>query len=585
MSETTKFRVLITDAIAQAGVDFLREAGAEVVESFDLSPTQLAERIVDFDALIVRSGTKVTSPIIEASERLRVIGRAGAGLDNIDVSTARAVGVEVRNCPGANSVAVAELAIGMIIGLARHIPQADASMKAGKWEKKALKGLGLQGRKLGIVGFGRIGREVASRAQALGMTVLVNQPRLTPELALEEKVQLRDLPDLLAEADFVTLHVPMRPENVGLIGAVELAMMKPSAYLINTARGGIVDEAALLAALNDGTIAGAAIDVYEEEPATHSALAKHPHVIATPHIAASTDQAQSNAALAIAAQVAEFIQSDAGNIAARLSLQMVPTELVIPHEATDAKRVARLAAALQEDGLLANPPVVAEKEGKFIVLDGATRTTAFRELKLPHVVVQVVDPNSEDVTLHTWHHVVSGDSVAGLLEALSSVEHLRLTEIPASAVHESERDERTVAVLALEDGRFMLAQSDGDSDAFDVLNAFVARYTDWGNVACTLTHEIEQLRGAYEGMVALVLFRPFQPDDALRAALSGRHLPQGITRFIVPGRVLRLNVPLEILRSTDSLPTKRRWLDELVKEKLNKQRIRYYHEPVILLED
>ena len=415
--------------------------------------------------------------------------------------------------------------------------------------------------------------------------MLVNQPRLTPELALEQNVHLRDLPDLLRESDFVTLHVPMRPENEGLIGADELALMKPGAFIINTARGGIVDEAALIEALDSGTIGGAAVDVYAEEPARDNALAKHPMVIATPHIAASTDQAQTNAALSIAEQVAEFIHEEAGGVASRLSLQMVPTEAVIPHEATDAKRVARLAAAIEEDGILANPPVVSERDGKFVVLDGATRTTAFREMGVPHLVVQIVDPQSSDVALHTWHHVVMGESVEALLAALERVPNLELEAVTPAELHEREREERTLAVLALEDGRRLLARASAGAEPLDVLNDFVARYTEWGNVSRTLSNEVEQLRGAFEGLVALVLFRPFQPEDALRAALSGKHLPQGITRFIVPGRVLRLNVPLEVLRSEDTLAAKRRWLDDLVRDKLSRQRIRYYHEPVILLED
>ncbi|MDQ4076549.1 MAG: ParB N-terminal domain-containing protein, partial [Chloroflexota bacterium] len=503
----------------------------------------------------------------------------------IDVSTARAMGVEVLNCPGANSVAVAEHTMALILALARHISKADGSMKAGKWEKKKLKGMGLSGRTLGIIGFGRIGREVSHRAQCMGMRVLVNQPRLTPELALEAKVLVRDLPDLLRESDIVSLHVPMRPENVGLIGRKELGLMQPTAYLINTARGGIVDEEALLEALESGEIAGAGIDVYEEEPAIDHPLAKHPKVVATPHIAASTDEAQINAAVSIAQQVTNYLAVE-GSVAATLSLQVVPIDQVIPHEATDPKRVARLAAAVEKDGLLVNPPVVAEHQERYVVLDGATRTAACKQLGLPHLVVQLTDPNSKDVSLHTWYHVVSGTSPDELLEELKLIPGLKLTEIPATDVHDALREREALASIALSDGRFFHVEvTSNEYNWLDVLNQMVERYTLWGKVSRTLTNDLDQLKSTYTDMVALVVFPQFQPEDALEAAVQGRTLPQGITRFIIPGRVLRLNVPLDILASDDTLAAKRRWLDQFIHDKLNRQRVRYYQEPVILLED
>ncbi len=534
MTQKARTRVLITDPLAEEGVARLREQH-EVDTRYGLSAAEVEALIPEYDALVVRSGTKVTSRIIEAGSRLKVIGRAGSGLDNIDVSTARAVGVEVLNCPGANSVAVAEHTMGLILALARHIPQADQSMKAGKWEKSRFKGKGLQGRTLGILGFGRIGREVAHRAQGLGMRILVNQPRLTPELALEANVLVRDLPDLLREADIVTLHVPMRAENRGLIGAAELALMKPSAFLINTARGGIVDEEALLEALNQGKLAGAGIDVFEQEPPTDTRLAQHPRVVATPHIAASTDEAQINAALSIAEQINQYLEAE-GSVAASLSLQMVPTELVIPHEATDPKRVMRLAAAIEEDGLLVNPPVVAEYEGKFIVLDGATRTTAFLQMGIPHLVVQLTDPFGKDVELHTWYHVVSGSDPDALLRELQQIPSLQLSALGAAEVHEALRGGNALATISLADGRVFRADLAGEgADRIDVLNHMVARYTLWGDVARTLTSDLEQLRTTYEEIAALIVFPQFQPEDALQAAIQGKTLPQGITRFIIPG--------------------------------------------------
>ena len=585
MSEQRRPRVLIADPIAEEGVELLRQYfDVDVREG--LTPEELEAIIPNYEALIVRSATRVTSRIIEAGRRLRVIGRAGTGLDNIDVSTARALGVEVLNCPGANSVAVAEHTIGLMLALARHIPAADHSMKAGRWEKKRFKGTSLDGKTLGIIGFGRIGRQVAKRAKALGMRVLVNQPRLTPELALEAGVTPVDLPDLLRESDFVSLHVPWRPENENLIDREELALMKPTAYLINTARGGIVNEEALLEALNEGRIAGAGIDVFKEEPALDHPLAKHPKVVATPHIGASTVEAQKNAAIEIAEKIIEFL-GGTGSVAETLSLQMVELSKVVPHEGVDPKRVERLARAIEADGRLANPPVVAAWQDKYIVLDGATRTTALKELGIPHIVVQVVDPNRADVALHTWYHVVSGPSAEAFLDTIQRVPGLVLEPVADKATAESAlRERQALAYLVLRDGRHLLARlADETSDALDVLNAMVEAYTDWGEVDRTLTTDMNTLTRTYPEAVALVIFPQFTPDEVLAIAGRGRRLPQGITRFVIPGRVLRLNVPLDVLRSDEPLPAKRRWLDQFVREKLERRRVRYYQEPVILLED
>lgn len=587
MSTAVKPRIIITDPLAQEGIDLLREH-FDVDLRYNLSPQELEQVIGGYSAIIVRSGTKVTARILDAGRQLQAVGRAGSGLDNIDVSAARDLGVKVLNCPGANSVAVAEHTMALILALARHLPRANQTMKEGQWAKKQLKGLGLSGRTLGIIGFGRIGREVAKRAQAFGMRIIVNQPRLTPELALEAGVSLYDLDDLLAESDFLTLHIPIRPENMGLISREQFKRMKSSAFLINTARGGIVDEEALLEALEEGEIAGAGIDVFLKEPATNSALARHPNVIASPHIAASTDEAQRNAAVAIAEQIIEHVDVKKG-VAATLSLEMVPTELVIPHESFDPKRAERLGKAIERDGLLVNPPIVAKKEGKYIILDGATRQTAFKQLGIPHIVVQVVDPYREDIALHTWYHLISGTSSAELRGELSQVPGLQLIEMPASTSIQSFLQEpTTLAYFALPDGNFWLAELNDDYDTGDslsVLNLMVHQYTVWGEVARTLMTDLDHLRTVYPEMAALAVFPQFQVDDALNAAIQQKPIPQGITRFIIPGRVLRLNVPIDILQSQESLIAKRRWLDQFVQDKLGRQRVRYYHEPVVLLED
>lgn len=305
--ENRRPRVLICDPIAGVGVQMLEEVAAVDIKK-GLTPDALQAVIPDYEAVVVRSATKITTGVIEKGTRLRVIGRAGAGLDNIDVAAAEQRGIKVVNAPEANTLAVAELAMGLMLALARHLPQADATMKQGEWAKSRLKGIGLSGKTLGLVGFGRIGKAVAARAQSFGMTVLVTRRHPRPEEDTRLGVETVELNTLLRRADFVSLHVPARPETQNLIGAEQLALMKPGAYLINTARGTVVDEDALLLALDEGRLAGAALDVYRQEPVVDSPLARHERVIATPHIGASTVDAQDAAAITVAGQIVDVLK-------------------------------------------------------------------------------------------------------------------------------------------------------------------------------------------------------------------------------------------------------------------------------------
>ncbi|MEM7345707.1 MAG: NAD(P)-dependent oxidoreductase, partial [Chloroflexota bacterium] len=427
-SDAQRPRVLICDKIADAGIEMLGEH-ADVDVNIGLSPDDLLEIIGNYEAVVVRSATQIRADAIERANRLKVIGRAGAGLDNIDVVAAQARDIEVVNSPDANTLAVAEHTMALLLALVRHVPQANLSLKEGRWEKSKLMGTGLVGRTLGIIGFGRIGREVATRAQAFGMKVLVNQRRPTPELNLELGVEAVDLVDLLKESDFVTLHVPSRPETNNLIKAEQLALMKPSACIINTARGTVIDEDALLQALESNQIAGAALDVFAEEPATNSELARHPKVIATPHIAASTSDAQQSAALTIAAKINEIIGEM--TIETPLSLRVVPLDKVCPHERTDPRRVERLANRLAKDGVLSNPPIVVETEDHYVVLDGATRTTALKTLDYPHAIVQVIT-NREELGLHTWFHAIRQTEVKKVMELFKGIPEISLIESEAN---------------------------------------------------------------------------------------------------------------------------------------------------------
>ncbi|MFO7918250.1 MAG: phosphoglycerate dehydrogenase [Anaerolineae bacterium] len=305
-------KILVTDPISQVGLERLHRY-AHVDVRNDLSHDELRDIIKQYDALIVRSGTKVTSDILSAAKRLRVVGRAGTGVDNIDVDAATEEGVAVVNAPTGNSNAVAEQTIALMLALARRLYPAISSLKAGRWEKKELQGIEVRGKTLGLVGLGRIGSLVASKAKALEMRIITFDPYTSEERAESSGASLVPLEELLTTSDFVSIHTPLTPETRGIIGAEELAKLKPSAYIINCARGGIVDEQALRTALEEERIAGAALDVFEEEPAVDNELLKSSRLIATPHLGGSTAEAQDSVALDIAETVIDVLE---GNIPA-----------------------------------------------------------------------------------------------------------------------------------------------------------------------------------------------------------------------------------------------------------------------------
>src|SRR3954447_5430282 len=284
-------KVLVSDPLADAGVAILRR-GAEVDLRPGLSRDELLAILPGYDALIVRSETKVTADVLAAGTRLRVVTRAGVGTDNIDVPAATERGIVVLNTPGPNSIAAAEHTLAMMLAVLRHLPRADASLRAGRWERRAFVGSELYRKTLGVVGLGRIGREVTSRARAFGMEVLIYDPYVSAATAESLGATALALEEVLRRSDIVTLHLPLVPETAGIIGARELARMKHGAFLVNCAPGGLVDEAALHEALTSGHLAGAALDVFEKEPPTSSPLLTLPNVVVTPHLAASSVEAQ-----------------------------------------------------------------------------------------------------------------------------------------------------------------------------------------------------------------------------------------------------------------------------------------------------
>ncbi|MBI4597561.1 MAG: phosphoglycerate dehydrogenase [Candidatus Omnitrophica bacterium] len=301
-------KVLIADHLSEDGIKILKsEKGLAVDIKTGLSPKDLAEIIEPYDGLVVRSATKVTAEVIAKAKNLKVIGRAGVGLDNVDAEAATKRGIIVMNVPAGNTISTAEHTMSMIMACARSIPQADAHVRSGLWERSKFVGTELFGKTLGIVGFGKIGSEVAKRAQSFGMRVIAYDPFLSSERAQQLEIQLTDLKTLYQEADFITVHTPLTAETKHMIGEKEIAMMKSGVRLINCARGGIIDEAALKTAIDEGKVSGAAIDVFEEEPPKDNPLFKLSKVVCTPHLGASTQEAQLNVAIEVAKQVADAL--------------------------------------------------------------------------------------------------------------------------------------------------------------------------------------------------------------------------------------------------------------------------------------
>ena len=343
-------KVLISEKLSGAGVERLREH-LDVDVRTDLTPEELLEAIGEYDALVVRSATKVTSAVIERGENLKVIGRAGIGLDNVDVDAATRHGVLVVNAPQSNVLSAAEHTMALLLAQARNIPQAHSALASGSWERERWQGVELHGKTLGIIGLGRVGTLVAQRASSFGMRLVAYDPYVAPARAQQMGVTLvESVGDLCARADFITIHMPRTPETVGLVGAKELAQVRPGVRIVNTARGGLIDEAALVEALESGRVGGAAVDVFENEPVTEHPFFKFSNVVVTPHLGASTAEAQDKAGLAIAEQVLLALRGEFVPYAVNVDVGADISETVRPYLQL-AERLGRLAVALAGGGI------------------------------------------------------------------------------------------------------------------------------------------------------------------------------------------------------------------------------------------
>ncbi|MFA5308063.1 MAG: phosphoglycerate dehydrogenase [Dehalococcoidales bacterium] len=316
-------KVLVTDPISEEGIDILRQQ-AQVDIKTNLKPDEIIAIIGDYDALMVRSQTKVTAAIIEAGKNLQVIARAGVGIDNVDVEAATRCGVVVVNAPTGNTVSAAEHAFALMLALARNIPQANVSLKACQWKRNEFMGTELRGKTLGIIGLGNVGSEVAKRAAAFEMRLIGIDPLVSEEYAKKLGVTLVELPQLMKESDFITLHIPLTPQTKGIIGAKELGMSKHGMRIVNCARGGLIDEKELVKAIHEKRVAGAAVDVFEKEPCTESVLFGEDNIIVTPHLGASTAEAQVLAARDVAEQIADIFKGLPARAA--INVPYIPSE-------------------------------------------------------------------------------------------------------------------------------------------------------------------------------------------------------------------------------------------------------------------
>jgi D-3-phosphoglycerate dehydrogenase len=415
-------KIVVAEKIAAAAMQVLEAIpGCAVVtpEQFAVDPL-LA--VSDADALIVRSAVQADAALIDAAKNIRVIGRAGVGVDNIDVEVATRRGIVVMNAPGASAVAVAELTLGLMLAMARHIPRADHTTRAGKWEKKSLQGTELAGKTLGIIGLGRIGTETARRAQAFGMKLVGNDPYLSPSRAKELGIELVSTDSLYAQSDYIALHLALTHQSAGMINAEAIAKMKPGVRLVNCARGELVDEAALAAALQSGHIASAALDVFAEEPTHNTALLAAPNLLATPHLGASTREGQEAVGIQIAKQVRDYLQQGIAQNAVNLpSLSDVEYKQIKPYM-TLAGRLGRFAAQLFASNL-------AEIEVRFEGEIGAWKTQLIRSAAVAAILQSDTDEptNIINAAAAAEEHGVVVRETRAAPEARVNLIHLKLT--------------------------------------------------------------------------------------------------------------------------------------------------------------
>lgn len=569
-------RILACTPVSDEAMEILRAVG-DVTFLEDADEEELISKIGPYHALLASPAQRINSHIIKYGYNLKAIGTLESHINHIDVSMARALGIQICYAPDSRAVTIAEHTVARLLALADQFSDGR-----------------LAGKTLGLIGFGLSGRLVAQRAAAFDMHVVVNQPRLTPELALDEDIEVVDLPDLLQASDFVSLHVPFSEETEAIIGEEELRLMPPRAMLVNMGHTDLIDEVALLHALDAGELAGAALStlpqVVMHPPVESLALRIHSKVIVSPHVTAVLGDQLFETAPHVARQIVKALSAQRAS--ETLDLKVVTIGLVVPHEHIDMKRVSRLMERLEEDGRLMNPPITTYWKERYIILDGATRYSALKNLGYPHAVVQVVDKDQAGFQLHTWYHAISvedkpgaGQNFAELAACLSQIEGLRLSPLPHEDAQDALKRPASLCYFADRDGNLTLAEAMPGVPKLKVMNGIVDAYNEWGSVERTLLTDTDRLVAQFPKLAAVAIFPQFAPEAVFDAAAEGDLLPAGLTRFVIPGRILRLNADLERLMRDEPLAEKRAWFDNFLSSKLSRSRLRVYQEPVVLLDE
>ncbi len=562
MTQLLRPRILVTVPLDEAAIQHLEQVSVVDFQP-DLSTDELHSLLPRYHAIVIDSDAFLPGNLLEAAPDLRVIVIAGVLHSGINVQSAEELGISVLDVQAPHTVALAEKTFSEMLSMAHHAR------------------VGLAGKTLGLVGVGAIGQEVAQRAQAFGMHVLANQPGLSAAAARDLGVEPTELHTLLQNSDFISLHVRTTNTREFALDDAQLAHCKTGAFLINTGSHGVIDVPALQRALRKGQLTAATLLIPNSLDGT---IETSEDLTVLPQNTYAQAQIGRDASLRLAEQLADEIQGlHSGN---SLGLRVVQTQQIFPHEHFDAKRVKRLAVKLESASMLMNPPIVSEWKGNYVVLDGATRTNAFRQMGFPSVAVQVVPHDHPKLNLDTWYHAVQGLSAKMLVKALDKQSDLVFTKTNPENLEADIRAGKVMSgVITNEKTAYAIQPADG-IPAFQALNTLVAKYTDLGFVARTLNTNIDALQQEFPDFAALFLFAPFPIPDVLQAALDGNLYPAGITRFIIPQRILRLNAPLDILGDED-IPLNRKniWLDQFLAERAAAERVRLYQEPVVLLDE
>ncbi|MEM8863584.1 MAG: NAD(P)-dependent oxidoreductase, partial [Chloroflexota bacterium] len=538
MSNRNESKVLLCEQIESIGLEILKNH-ATVIEKSTSNVAEIELDIHEYQAIIASPDLALTADILAKAENLKAIGYTSATSGQLDRAAANKLGIHVITTSEVNTVSVAELIFGMLLTLARNLHLKDDSSSPG---------IRLAGKTLGLIGFDPIARQVAMRAEAFGMRVLASTKLASVEVNQSNEIEAVELRHLLQESNFISLHENIKGDDEVLLGQSEISMMRPGAFLINCADPSLVDIPAVIEQLDQGLLAGLGIDTEVQ----------HPKIFSTPAFGGGTSEAIQEASIQVAEQIIDVLENNEPG--ALLPLAVVPMDKIMPHESIDQKRVDRLKARLEEMGRLANPPIVTPLEDRYMVLDGATRTAAMKQLGFPHAVVQITT-EEQGLDLHTWYHVIQNIGTNELKTLLDDLPDISLEPVDADQAADRMFEYGALCYMHFGNGNAYLVQPAVGVNRLDALNLLTESYIEAAYVDRTLESDLARLKSEYADLTALVVFPEYTVGQVMQVTLSGRYFPAGITRFIIPGRILRINADLDILKTDSmSLTEKNRWL-------------------------